>query len=322
MDNFDPTLISVVMPCYNAEPYVREAILSVLQQGYASLELIIVDDGSTDGSTEIIEQLASAYPGRIRLAYQNRIGPYAARNQGLAQARGNFVAFLDADDYWHPEALAKLHAALIEAPADVAYCGWQHVGPLAENLQPHNPIDIDEKNILEHFLIACPWPINAVLIKRQLIDTLRGFSERRATAMDYDLWLRMLTQKPRLVRVHEVLAFHRCYARSENHIPRWRRVFDSVDVREDFVRHHSDITGALGPAKRRALVYDTLLSEAYRCHWRRNTQSSRRLFLRAFFNSNWKMGDLKYMLASFMPGAIFDGLIRYIDARRSARRAL
>ena len=322
MDNFDPTLISVVMPCYNAEPYVREAILSVLQQGYASLELIIVDDGSTDGSTEIIEQLASAYPGRIRLAYQNRIGPYAARNQGLAQARGNFVAFLDADDYWHPEALAKLHAALIEAPADVAYCGWQHVGPLAENLQPHNPIDIDEKNILEHFLIACPWPINAVLIKRQLIDSLRGFSERRATAMDYDLWLRMLTQKPRLVRVPEVLAFYRHYARNDNGIPRWRQVFDAVDVREDFVRHHSDITGALGPAKRRALVYDTLLSEAYRCHWRRNTQSSRRLFLRAFFNSNWKMGDLKYMLASFMPGAIFDGLIRYIDARRSARRAL
>lgn len=322
MDNFDPKLISVVMPCYNAEPYVREAILSVLQQSYASGELIIVDDGSTDGSTEIIEELARAHPEHIRLIYQNRIGPNAARNQGLAQAQGNFVAFLDADDYWHPDALTKLHAALIDAPADVAYCGWQHVGPLAENLQPQIPVDIHDKNILEHFLKTCPWPVNGALIKRQLIDSLRGFSERRATAMDYDLWLRMLTQKPRLVRVPEVLAFYRQYARSENGIPRWRQVFDAVGVREDFVRHHSDITGALGPAKRRALVYDTLLSEAYRCHWRRNTQSSRRLFLRAFFNSNWKMGDLKYMLASFMPGAIFDGLIRYIDARRSARRAL
>lgn len=321
MDNFDPALISVVMPCYNAEPYVREAILSVLQQSYTSLELIIVDDGSTDGSTEIIEQLAYAHPS-IRIVYQNRIGPYAARNQGLAQAHGNFVAFLDADDYWHPDALAQLHTALNDAPADVAYCGWQHVGPLADNLQPHNPIDLHDKNILEHFLKACPWPINAVLIKRQLIDSLRGFSERRATAMDYDLWLRMLTLKPRWVRVPAVLAFYRHYARSENDIPRWRQVFDAVGVREDFVRHHSDITAALGPAKCRALIYDTLLSEAYRCHWRRNTQSSRRLFLRAFLHSNWKMGDLKYMLASFMPGVIFDGLIRYIDARRSARSAL
>ena len=321
MDNFDPQLISVVMPCYNAEPYVREAIFSVLQQSYASIELIVVDDGSTDGSTDIIEQLASTHPNRIRLVYQNRIGPYAARNQGLAQAQGNFVAFLDADDYWHPEALAKLHDALIDAPADVAYCGWQYVGPLAENHQPHALIEVDDKNILEHFLKTCPWPINAVLIKRQLIDSLRGFSERRATAMDYDLWLRMLSLKPRLVRVPDVLAFYRHYGRSENDIPRWRQVFDGVGVREDFVSHHSDMTSALAPAKRRALLYDTLLSEAYRCHWRRNTQSSRRLFLRAFFHSNWKMGDLKYMLASFMPGFIFDGLIRYIDARRSARSA-
>lgn len=322
MDNFDPRLISVVMPCYNAEPYVREAILSVLQQSYASWELIIVDDGSADGSTEITEELARAHPERIRLIYQNRIGPNAARNQGLEQAHGNFVAFLDADDYWHPDALAKLHAALIDAPADLAYCGWQHVGPLAENLQPQIPIDIHDKNILEHFLKACPWPVNGALIKRQLIDSLRGFSERRATAMDYDLWLRTLTQKPRLVCVPELLAFYRHYARNDNGIPRWRQVFDAVGVREDFVRHHSDIAGVLNQAKRRALVYDTLLSEAYRCHWRRNTQSSRRLFLRAFFKADWKMGDLKYMLASFMPGVIFDGLIRYIDARRSARRAL
>jgi len=322
MDNFDPTLISVVMPCYNARPYIREAIVSVLHQTYPSWELLIVDDGSTDGSTEIIEELAGAHPERIRVIYQNRIGPSAARNQALAQARGNYVAFLDADDYWIPSALSKLHTALIDAPADVAYCGWQHVGPLAENLQPQIPIDIDDKNRLEYFLKACPWPINGVLIRRLLIDSLRGFSERRATAMDYDLWLRMLTQQPRMVRVPEVLAFYRHYAGSGNGVPRWRQVFDTVGVREDFVRHHRDIVGALSPARRRALLYDTLLSEAYRCHWRRNTQSSRRLFLRAFFKTDWKMGDLKYMLASFMPGSIFDGLIRYIDARRSARSAL
>lgn len=322
MDNFDPTLISVVMPCYNAEPYLREAVMSVMQQSYPALELIIVDDGSTDGSIDILEQLATAHPGRIRLVYQNRIGPYAARNQGLAHAQGNFIAFLDADDYWHPEALAQLHAALIEAPADVAYCGWRHVGPLAENVQPYTPVDFDDKHRVEQFLKTCPWPINAVLIKRPLIDALRGFSERRATAMDYDLWLRMLSQKPRLVRVPDILAFRRHYARDKTHVPCWRQVVDAVAVREDFVRHHPYLVATLGTAQRRALIYDTLLSEAYRCHWRRNTQSSRRLFLRAFFNADWKMGDLKYMLASFMPGFIFDNLIRYIDARRSARSAV
>ena len=322
MDNFDPTLISVVMPCYNAEPYVEEAMTSVLQQSYGSIELIVVNDGSTDASTRIIEALARRHPGRIRLLHQSRVGPNAARNQGLTLAQGNFVAFLDADDYWHPDALTKLHAALTESRADLAYCGWQNVGPAADNPQPYVPPEISEKKRLEHFLEACPWPINGVLVARQLIDSMRGFSERRATAMDYDLWLRMLTLKPRIIRVPEVLAFYRHYPRRGNGIPRWRQVFDAVGVREDFIRHHAEFTKPLTPAQRHGLVYDSLLSEAYRCHWRRNTESSRRLFVRAFFKADWKMGDLKYMLASFMPGALFDGLIRFIDARRNSRSAL
>ena len=322
MDSFDPALISVVMPCYNAAPYVREAMVSVLEQSYPSVQLIVVNDGSTDGSTEIIQDLAQTHPERIRLLYQTRAGPYAARNQGLALAQGNFVAFLDADDYWHKDALTQLHTALTESRADVAYCGWQNVGAAAENLQPYVPPAINDENILEHFLRACPWPINGMLARRQLIDSLRGFSERRATAMDYDLWLRLLTLKPRLIRVPEVLAFYRHYPRTGKVIPRWRQVFDAVAVRDSFVRHHPELPSPLTSSQRKELVSATLLTDAYRCHWRRDTESSRRLFIRAFFKANWKMRDLKYMLASFMPAALFDGLVRYIDARRDSQRAL
>lgn len=321
MDSFDPALISVVMPCYNAGPHVREAIESVLAQSYVSVELIVVNDGSTDDSTQIIQDLAQAHPDRIRLSYQNRAGPYAARNQGLAQAQGNFVAFLDADDYWHADALAKLHTAIIETGADLAYCGWQNVGATADSLQPYVPPAVNDANILEHFMKACPWPINGVLIRRQLIDSLRGFSERRATAMDYDLWLRMLTHKPRLILVPEVLAFYRHYPRVGASIPRWRQILDAVAVRQAFVRQHSDLTSALSRSQLKALIYGTLLTEAYRCHWRRDTECSRRLFIHAFFKAYWKIGDLKYMLASFMPAAVFDGLIRFIDARRNSRSA-
>ncbi len=83
MDNFDPTLISVVMPCHNAAPYVEEAVNSVLGQSYPQVELVVVDDGSTDGSTEILQRLASDHPDRITLFYQNRSGPFAARNRAL-----------------------------------------------------------------------------------------------------------------------------------------------------------------------------------------------------------------------------------------------
>jgi glycosyltransferase involved in cell wall biosynthesis len=102
MENFDPALISVVMPCYNAAPYVEEAVASVLGQSYPQVELIIVDDGSIDSSSDILQRLASENPDRITLVYQNRTGPYAARNLALSHARGNYIAFLDADDTCTP----------------------------------------------------------------------------------------------------------------------------------------------------------------------------------------------------------------------------
>ena len=319
MDNFDPALISVVMPCYNAAPYVEEAIECVLQQSYPHVELIIVDDGSSDASVQIITRLAAGSPSRITVLHQTNSGPYTARNHGLTHARGNFVAFLDADDTWHPDALNQLHAAMTETLADVAYCGWQNVGEAAVNTQPYIPPDYAKSDAAALFLQSCPWPINGVLLRRQLIDSLRGFSERLPTAMDYDLWLRMLATQPTVAHVPTVLAFYRRYPRGDAHIPRWRQVFDAVAVREDFVRHHPSQIAHLSREKRDALVYGTLLPEAYRCHWRRDTDSSRRLFRRAFRKSDWKARDAKYILTSFLPAPLFDSLIRLVDSRRSAR---
>ena len=321
MDNFDPALISVVMPCYNASPYVEEAIASVLQQTYRHIELIIVNDGSSDESVQIIERLAASNPGRITVLHQTNSGPYAARNRGLAHARGNFVAFLDADDYWHPNALMRLHAALVDNRADIAYCGWQNVGEAAANTQPHIPPNYAESDAAALFLRSCPWPINGVLLRRQLIDSLRGFSERLPTAMDYDLWLRMLASRPTIVRVAEILAFYRRYPRGDAHIPRWRQVFDAIAVRERFVRHHGPQVAHLSQAERDRLVYGSLLPEAYRCHWRRDTDSSRRLFLRAFRKAHWRARDVTYILASLLPAPAFESLVRLVDNQRSSRNS-
>ncbi len=319
MEHFDPALISVVMPCYNAAPYVGEAIGSVLRQTYPKVELIVVDDGSTDGSDAIVERLAADNPGRISVLHQTNSGPYAARNRGLGHARGNFVAFLDADDFWDASALTKLHDALTDSLADIAYCGWQNVGEAAANTQPHIPPDYAEHDAAALFLRSCPWPINGVLLRRHLVDSLRGFSERLPTAMDYDLWLRMLATRPAIVRVPEVLAFYRRYPRGDAHIPRWRQVFDAIAVRERFVRRHRLQVAHLSRAERDGLVYGSLLAEAYRCHWRRDTGSSRRLFRRAFRKADWHARDAKYILASFLPGPAFDSMIRLVESRRSAR---
>jgi glycosyltransferase involved in cell wall biosynthesis len=319
MDNFDPALISVVMPCHNAAPYVEEAVGSALGQSYPHVELIVVDDGSTDGSTEILQRLATENPERITLVYQNRAGPFAARNHALAHANGNYIAFLDADDTWHPDALKLMHGALTADHADIAYCGWQNVGISATDPNPHIPPVLVAEEAVGHFLEHNPWPINSMLTRRQLIDGLRGFSERAPTAMDHDLWLRMFARQPKLVRVTEVLAFYRRYPRGDSHIPRWRQVFDAVAVRRDFARHHPERVAHLTPAHLNELIYDPLLREAYRCHWRNDTESARRLFRRAFIKADWKAGDLKHLIASLLPAPLYRDLVDFVTRRRSAR---
>ncbi len=321
MENFNPALISVVMPCYNAAPYVKAAIESVLQQSYRHVELILVDDGSSDESVNIITDLAARNPDRITVLHQINSGPYTARNHGLSHAHGNFIAFLDADDTWHPDALNQLHAAMTETLADVAYCGWQNVGEAAVNTQAHIPPNYAESDAAALFLQSCPWPINGVLVRRQLIDSLRGFSERLPTAMDYDLWLRMLAAQPTVVRVPLALAFYRRYPRGDAQIPRWRQVFDAIAVREDFVRRHRPQVAHLSRAERDTRVYGSLLAEAYRCHWRRDIESSRRLFRRALRKAHWKARDAKYILSSLLPAPALKSLIRFIDARRDRHAA-
>ena len=98
-------LISVVIPCYNAEPYIREAVSSILAQSFSDFELIIVDDRSTDESSALVRQL---YDSRIRLLEnQVRLGISLTRNRGLVEARGKYIAVLDADDISHPLRIEK-----------------------------------------------------------------------------------------------------------------------------------------------------------------------------------------------------------------------
>jgi len=319
MNNSDPELITVVMPCYNAAPFVEEAVTSVLQQSYPHIELIVTDDGSTDGSTDILQRLAAAHPDRITLTFQNCAGPYAARNLALAHAHGQCIAFLDADDTWHPEALQRMHDALVADIADIAYCNWKTIGVTASEPAPPTPDITDPNALITRFVEHNLWPINSVLIRRHLIDTLRGFSERAPTAMDYDLWLRMLALHPKLIHVPEVLANYRRYPRGDAHIPHWRQVFDTVAVRQDFVRQYPELVAHFTPGRLHELLYSPLLREAYRCHWRNDTESARRLFRRALRKAEWDASDIKHLLASLLPAPLYRGLVNVVTRRRSVR---
>jgi glycosyltransferase involved in cell wall biosynthesis len=311
----DKPLISVIMPCFNAAPYVQQAVESALNQTYGNVELVVIDDGSTDGSDAVLAKLAADNAPRMRLLYTTRVGPYPARNAGLKQARGALIAFLDADDWWQPDALEKLHAALVESQADLVYCGWQNVGEGVQ-MPPHVPPAYEEEDSVAHFMRTCPWPIHAALIKRSVVDRLGGFSERRFASMDYDFWLRALALTQRIKRVPEVLAFYRWHNLGQVSAVKWRQVLDALAAQNDFIRQNPKLVAHLAPERIQDLTEGQVLHQAYRAFWKRDLVSAQKLFRHAAGKGAYRMRDLRHVLTALLPLPLYRGLVRLADRRQ------
>ena len=308
-------LVSVVMPCFNARAFVEQAARSALDQDYGNVELIVVDDGSTDGSREVLARLATAHSGRMTVLHQDHQGPFPARNAGIGRARGSMVAFLDADDYWAPNCIRTLQRALHAAQADVAYCGWQNVGEGGPGKEPYVPPEYEAADPVALFLKGCPWPIHAALLRRSLLEQVNGFSTRTFTAMDYDLWLRILAVTRKLIWVPEVLAFYRWHDQGQISSVKWRQVLDAWQVRQDFARNHPDLVAHLAPDKLRELLDGSLLDAGYAAYWKRDLVSAQRLFRKAALRGYWRLRDAKYVLPSLLPAALYRHLIATADRR-------
>jgi glycosyltransferase involved in cell wall biosynthesis len=307
-------LISVIMPCYNAAPYVAQAVASVLEQTHGNVELIAVDDGSNDGSEAILADLAKTHPERVHLLYTSRAGPYPARNAGLKRARGQFIAFLDADDWWQPDTLEKLHAAMSTHDADIAYCGWQNVGDGITS-EPYIPPAYETEDPVAHFLRTCPWPIHAALVRRELVQRLGGFSERRYASMDYDFWLRALGAGARIRRVPEVLAFYRWHNLGQVSAVKWRQVLDALEAQQAFIREHQHLVAHLPAERLRDLTEGQVLRQAYRAFWRRDLRSAQKLFRHVAARGTYRMRDLRHVLSALLPYGLYSGLVRLADRR-------
>ncbi len=116
-------MVSVIIPVYNVAPYLRESLASAIHQTYKGLEIIIIDDGSTDGSGDICEEYA-ARDERIRLIHQENKGLSAARNAGLNIMTGDVIAFLDSDDAYHPDYIRTMLETMHREKTDIVICGY------------------------------------------------------------------------------------------------------------------------------------------------------------------------------------------------------
>ena len=174
-------LVSVIVPVYNVEPYLREALDSVVNQTYKDLEIIIVDDGSTDGSADICEEYADSDP-RIKLIHQSNKGLSGARNTGLDNATGDFVAFVDSDDSISPSFVETLVSALISSDSSIAICRCSVIyasgsmnGVAASSVFPTISNGIYERADAIRLLIEEKMSFNACnkLFKRELFSGVR-----------------------------------------------------------------------------------------------------------------------------------------------------
>ena len=184
-------LVSVVIPSYNSEKHVINAINSVLKQTYTVFEIIVIDDGSKDDTKQIFENIDDT---RVRYIYQENAGASAARNKGISLAEGEFIAFLDADDEWYPEKLEKQVNILKKNPnIGLNFCCVEKTDSKGNFLHIKKfKHDKNHKEIMKGMLVESFSNIiypSTVIARKVLFEGQEGFDTRIIIAEDRDLWL-------------------------------------------------------------------------------------------------------------------------------------
>lgn len=184
--------VSIIIPTHNRKAFVREAVDSVLAQTFEDYELIVVDDGSVDGTKEALKK----YEDRLHYVYQANQGVSTARNCGLAYSTGEFIAFLDSDDLWLPKKLAIQVIFMDQHPdAQICYTDelWIRGGVRVNPKKRHAKYSGE---IYPHCLPLCIISPSSALMRRGLFEQVGAFDPRLPVCEDYDLWLRVATRFP------------------------------------------------------------------------------------------------------------------------------
>jgi glycosyltransferase involved in cell wall biosynthesis len=204
-------LISCIVPVYNGERYLREAIDSILSQTYEPLEIIVVDDGSKDGTVAVVE----SYGPQLRYVLQANAGPAAARNRGIAMAAGRFIAFQDADDRWHQEKLARQMARFAARP-ELELCSAHVQNYWIPELK-------EEAERFRNHPFAHPVPGYAppsLLARRTLFDRVGHFNAALRLSSDTDWYLRAMERGVIMEMLPDVLVYRRWHKTNISRVSR------------------------------------------------------------------------------------------------------
>jgi len=229
--------ITVIIPAYNAAAFIKRSIDSVLTQRHSAQEIIVVDDGSTDGTGEIVKK----YGQRVRYMYQENRGVSAARNRGIREASGEWIAFLDADDEWLPE---KIHAQ-IELFRQFSHLKWGYANYLTnysgKQWHKRSALPAPKQHYMEDYLDAYCKGFHAwtgtVMIHRSVFDTVGLFEPGMKRAQDNDLWFRIAYQFPQVGYIPQSLAVYHLDTPDSS-----TKINDSVDYMINLIDRHRTLS--------------------------------------------------------------------------------
>jgi glycosyltransferase involved in cell wall biosynthesis len=183
-------MVSVVIPCYNAAAYIAETVNSVISQTYPAIEIIVVDDGSTDVSADVLQPYADA--GSIILIRQKNAGVCNARNTGIETAKGDIIALLDADDWMYPDNIREKVDRLVDENADLVF-SWAEVTD--EKLTPKYVLQgARPEHFAEEVFNFTPPPIpspSSVVARKAALKEVGMFDTQLGTSADLDIWIRL-----------------------------------------------------------------------------------------------------------------------------------
>lgn len=307
--------VSVIIPSYNAEAFISETVDSALAQTYQDLEIIVVDDGSTDNTRRVLQQ----YGDRIRYVYQRNSGVSMARNTGIAIATGEYIALLDHDDVFLPEKLEE-QVKILDADPDVALVysdsylvdfSGKLLGRMFDGVQPHRGRVLPEL-FLNNFI-----PCLTAVIRKQVLDKVGLFRPDLHIVEEYELFLRIAELYP-VDFVHAPLAKYRVHETSFSNRDVELGCQESMAVAEECLERNPDLKHALGrktEQKRANLHY--VLGRA--CILKGKMEEARKQFARSLTGYPYHARSYLFWGLTFLPNEWAGRVVGWLKSiKRSA----
>jgi len=256
--NHNKPLVSVIIPCYNSGKWIGECLNSVCEQTYENIEIIVVDDGSSDKTDEIIKAIDNPL---IHYFYKKNEGSSASRNYGIKKANGTLIAFLDSDDVWHKTKVEE-QVNIIKKGFDFVYCDFEILGSKSSQqnelsfVNPENYKQPIKTVLLKKNIVSGG---SCVLLKKHIFDKVGLFNESIIIGEDWELWTRIFWHDYKPYFINKKLSFIRKNDHSVQHTTNtitWKKSIEAV--------FNSFFSLPNLSSKEKAIIYNGLFVNSYK----------------------------------------------------------